>query len=195
MQDRSVITRNRILEKSFQLFLKNGYATTGVAQICEEAQVSKGAFYHHFPSKHDVFITILDLWTKELENKFALIKESPVSIPEKLTLMADSMNEIFIESENIPIFMEFWMQSMRDKSVSAKTIAPYFRFLRYFEELFQKGIEEGSLSSNTNTKNSARLLMSFAMGSIIQSMIEPAKNWPEITKSNLQILLNGITKE
>jgi AcrR family transcriptional regulator len=195
MQDRSEITRGRILQESFQLFLQKGYDTTGVAQICEAAQVSKGAFYHHFPSKHDVFLTILDQWTDALEKKFVTIQSSPENIPTKIQKMSDSLNEIFYESHNIPIFLEFWVQSMRDKSVSARTIAPYFRFLRYFEELIQQGITDGSFSTKIDSKSSARLLMSYAMGTILQCMIEPNLDWQSISKENIHSLISGMIKE
>lgn len=195
MQSRSQLTRNRIMETSFRLFLANGYDSTGVATICTEAKVSKGAFYHHFPSKHDVFLAILDYWLIDVERKFKAIEVSSLAIPEQLIQMAVSLNTIFSDPQKIPIFLEFWVQSIRDRSVSARTLAPYFRFLRYFELLVQKGIEEGSFSIATNIPQTARLLMSFGMGSILQSMIEPEKDWQNISKSNLDVILSGLQKE
>jgi hypothetical protein len=109
--------------------------------------------------------------------------------------MAVSLNTIFSDPQKIPIFLEFWVQSIRDRSVSARTLAPYFRFLRYFELLVQKGIEEGSFSTATNIPQTARLLLSFGMGSILQSMIEPEKDWQNISKSNLDVILSGLQKE
>lgn len=195
MQNRSQLTRERILQTSFDLFLQNGYDTTGVARICEEAQISKGAFYHHFPSKHDLFLAILDDWIEKLENRFLIIQTSTQSVPNQLKLMAETMKDIFSESVNIPIFLEFWMQSMRDESVSARTIAPYFHFVKYFEEVTRKGVEEGSFSSKVNPAQTARVLMAYAMGTIVQSMIEPEKNWQELSQSGLQDILSGLIKE
>ena len=62
MQKRAQLTRARILDVSTRLFSQNGYDATGVAEICAAASVSKGAFYHHFESKHSVFLAILDEW-------------------------------------------------------------------------------------------------------------------------------------
>lgn len=194
MQDRSQQTRSKILNTSFHLFLQNGYDTTGVAQICEEASISKGAFYHHFPSKHDVFLTILDEWIEALESRFRLIEDSELSVPQQIQQMASSLKDIFSESEKIPLFLEFWMQSMRDKSVSKRTLAPYFHFLNYFQHLIEKGVQEGSFDESTNSKETSRLLMSFAMGSILQSMLEPEKDWQMITESNLNSILSAIQR-
>ena len=59
MQQRSEETRTHILKAALDLFSKNGYDATSVANICQAAGVSKGAFYHHFASKHSVFQALL----------------------------------------------------------------------------------------------------------------------------------------
>ncbi|HPX96273.1 MAG TPA: TetR/AcrR family transcriptional regulator [Brevefilum fermentans] len=46
---RGADTRQSILDTALSLFSKNGYDATSVAEICQQAQISKGAFYHHFP--------------------------------------------------------------------------------------------------------------------------------------------------
>ena len=60
MQARSHETRSRILQSAIDLFSKEGYDATGVAEICTAAGVSKGAFYHHFPTKQALFLALLD---------------------------------------------------------------------------------------------------------------------------------------
>lgn len=43
--------RDRILEAARTLVLRHGFAATTVDSILESASASKGAFFHHFPSK------------------------------------------------------------------------------------------------------------------------------------------------
>jgi AcrR family transcriptional regulator len=195
MQSRSEETRERILLTSYSLFLQNGYDTTGVARICEEAKVSKGAFYHHFPSKHDVFLTILDTWIADLEIQFLAIQKEPLSVPEQFGRMADSLGDVFHESEQIPIFLEFWMQSMRDPTISAKTIAPYYKYVSYFAQLIEKGISEGSFSPDIKVEEASKLLVAFAMGTILQCMIDSkGENWRQLVQTNLSTILNGLKR-
>jgi len=63
MQQRSEETRKHILEAAQRLFSAKGYDATGVAEICQAAGVSKGAFYHHFLTKQAVFLVLLENWT------------------------------------------------------------------------------------------------------------------------------------
>ncbi len=48
-------TRERILKTSFDLFLRHGYDGTSLSRIVGASNVSKGAFYHHFASKADIY--------------------------------------------------------------------------------------------------------------------------------------------
>ena len=70
MQQRSMETRKRILDAAQSLFSQSGYDATGVAEICRAAGVSKGAFYHHFPSKQAIFLELLDGWLSRLDESF-----------------------------------------------------------------------------------------------------------------------------
>ena len=48
-------TRDYILRKSFELFLQKSYKEVTMKEIVEKTGLSKGAFYHYFPSKENVF--------------------------------------------------------------------------------------------------------------------------------------------
>lgn len=47
-------TRERLLEVCVDEFKRTGFARTEIAAIVEQAQVSRGSFYFHFPTKDDV---------------------------------------------------------------------------------------------------------------------------------------------
>jgi len=61
----------RIIETATRLFHRQGYNSTGINQIIEEAQVAKGSFYYNFKSKQDVCIASLnarhDYWFGQLQ--------------------------------------------------------------------------------------------------------------------------------
>lgn len=52
-------TKERIKETALRLFLKKGYAV-GINEIIRESGTSKGAFYHHFSSKNELFTDTVD---------------------------------------------------------------------------------------------------------------------------------------
>ncbi|WP_306368321.1 TetR/AcrR family transcriptional regulator [Nocardiopsis sp. CC223A] len=58
--------RDRILDSSRRLMRTRGYTALGVAEICSEAGVKKGSFYHFFDSKQALTVeTVEEHWAQE----------------------------------------------------------------------------------------------------------------------------------
>ncbi|MBN6185766.1 TetR/AcrR family transcriptional regulator [Aneurinibacillus sp. BA2021] len=55
-QQKGLRTKKRILHVALELFNKKGFSNVTVDEIIEQAETSKGAFYNHFKSKHDIFL-------------------------------------------------------------------------------------------------------------------------------------------
>jgi TetR/AcrR family transcriptional repressor of nem operon len=49
-------TRERLLETATRLIWQSNYDAVGINEICKQAGVTKGAFYHHFETKADLFV-------------------------------------------------------------------------------------------------------------------------------------------
>lgn len=59
-QDRGQATRTEILNVARRLFSRHGFHNTGIADIQEATGLTRGAFYHHFRSKEDLALAILE---------------------------------------------------------------------------------------------------------------------------------------
>jgi AcrR family transcriptional regulator len=57
--------REHIIEVAADLFLKQGYGATGIAQILEAAGVLRGSLYYYFPTKEDLLLATLE-WRKKM---------------------------------------------------------------------------------------------------------------------------------
>ena len=56
MQDRSATTINNILDAAGRLFTEKQYAEVSLREITEVAGVTKGALYHHFATKEELYL-------------------------------------------------------------------------------------------------------------------------------------------
>ncbi|MEJ3744781.1 TetR/AcrR family transcriptional regulator [Actinomycetes bacterium KLBMP 9797] len=68
-------TRQVLLRESRRLFASLGYGAVGLAQIVSAAGVTKGALYHHFDSKADVFRAVLEEVQHEVAEKVVAAAE------------------------------------------------------------------------------------------------------------------------
>jgi AcrR family transcriptional regulator len=59
-QDRSRVTRARLLESAVSCLAELGWSGATVAVVAEHAGVSRGATQHYFPTKQDLFIAALE---------------------------------------------------------------------------------------------------------------------------------------
>lgn len=59
-QDRSRVTRQRLLEATIDCLAENGWAATTVGVVATRAGVSRGATQHHFPTREDLITAALE---------------------------------------------------------------------------------------------------------------------------------------
>jgi AcrR family transcriptional regulator len=82
--ERSATTRGALLRAARELFAQKGYAATGREEIVEAAGVTRGALYHHFANKEDVFRAVFE----ELEAEtMAKVVEAAMGSPDPMSSM------------------------------------------------------------------------------------------------------------
>ena len=55
-----VDTRAALLEAGKNIMFEKGYSNTGIQEVLNSVGVPKGSFYHHFNSKEDFALKIID---------------------------------------------------------------------------------------------------------------------------------------
>ena len=191
MQQRSEETRTKIMESAIKMFSNRGYNKASVDDICTEAGISKGAFYHHFKSKQALFLALLDSWLQTIDNAIEASKDK--TAPETFMQMTEAFPYIFeTAGEGLPMFLEFWLQASRDKKIWDASIAPYRRYHRYFTSLIKKGVEEGYFVE-VDAELASRMIISTAMGLLLQSLLDPkGAKWEKVARESTSLLLNSL---
>lgn len=194
MQQRSEETRSRILESAVKLFSTQGYNKASVEDICTEAGISKGAFYHHFESKQALFRALLDGWLRTIDNAIEASRDK--TAPETFMQMIEAFPHVFeAAGDGLPMFLEFWLQASRDKKIWEASVAPYRHYHKYFTSLIKKGQEEGSFVE-VNPELAARMIVATAMGLLMQSLLDPkGADWENVARDSTTMLVNSFLRE
>jgi len=193
MRARAEETRERILAAAEDCFAHYGYDATGVAEICQRAGVSKGAFFHHFPTKQAVFLEILERWLAKLNEQLAALRAGGSTVPDALLQMAGMAKQAFeLARGRLLLFLEFLSKAARDPKVWQATITPYRHLRAFFAEMIEAGIAEGTLRP-VDPDAAANAILSLAIGLVLQAAMDPeGANWGQIAKGSMQVLLRGI---
>jgi AcrR family transcriptional regulator len=79
-QSRSEATRRMIINAAVDLFNEIGYPSTGMGDVIERVEVTKGALYHHFRSKESLALAIIDDYVSAQQRAFQRPSDSSPSL-------------------------------------------------------------------------------------------------------------------
>jgi AcrR family transcriptional regulator len=69
--EQSELTRGALVEAARALFSKRGYAAVSTEEIVQTAGVTRGALYHHFKDKQDLFTAVVEQVEQEVLERVA----------------------------------------------------------------------------------------------------------------------------
>lgn len=90
-QSRAVQTRKKILREAAQLFARKGFHDTKVDELIKAAEVTSGAFFHHFKGKDDLAFAVID---HHMEQRGRILDRIEKELPE-LTDVVDPLELAF----------------------------------------------------------------------------------------------------
>lgn len=140
----SETTIEKILDVSSKLFSQKGYMNTSIQNIVDEVGMSKGAIFHHFKSKEDIFYAVIDAQTKSSQKVVREWLDNMEGLSGKEKLEKILIRSI--EAEDLRTLDEPIAEKMDD----AKIILTMMRIdmndtVMLIGELIQEGNEDGSL--------------------------------------------------
>lgn len=168
--------KDNIIHESLKLFSLNGFINTGLSDILEAANTSKGGFYNYFASKEDLFYEVLAeaqrIWRDRVLRGLRETK-SPIERIKKLLL--NYRDNYLKDSRNFPggcIFITFSVELDNQRPHLAKEVNKGFVGLktmlgRYLDE----GKAQGELGEDVDTEAVTEILTAGMLGaSVIMSV-------------------------
>lgn len=61
-------TRGRLIETARDLFHRQGYTPTGIAQILKQAEANSGSLYYYFATKEDLLVAVLEWYRDHIKD-------------------------------------------------------------------------------------------------------------------------------
>ena len=92
--------RDALIGVGTELMRRSGYTATSVEQICTAAGLTKGAFFHHFPSKESLAEACLRNWQEQMASLHQSAAYQSIDDPaEKVLASIDFMIAVFADPE------------------------------------------------------------------------------------------------
>jgi AcrR family transcriptional regulator len=83
-------TKDKLLQVAFREFLMHTYKDVTLGHLVLELGVTKGAFYHHFSSKHDVFVQVVDAYLGSFDELFTREYDAEMKLADNLLVLIET---------------------------------------------------------------------------------------------------------
>lgn len=97
--EQAASTKAKIIAVARQLFATRGYAGTSTEEILEEAQVSRGALYHHFENKEALFAAVMEAVEVDITTATARARGNVTDPLKALCLAFNAFLDLACETE------------------------------------------------------------------------------------------------
>jgi AcrR family transcriptional regulator len=102
MYEKSQVTVTQILDAAQRSFVANNYNSITMTAIAQEASISKGAIYHHFKSKEDLFLQMMVRYLNGIQKLLRqAVDETVGEVRERLTQLTTAYLEQPLENQHV----------------------------------------------------------------------------------------------
>jgi len=194
--------RKHILERSAELFYKNGYSNVTVDEISKYADISKKTLYDYFLTKYDILNEIVTVLIIDTNKKLSEVVDNSalpftVKLRESFSVAAIAMSQITLN----------FMEDLRYKLPDIYYRLAEFKkqaVIRFFSKLIKEGRQNGYITKSINQELAIALFVSsiehLSDANFFNSLPDKIKNkYPrttqEIFNEFIHILYYGILSE
>ncbi|NLI44578.1 MAG: TetR/AcrR family transcriptional regulator [Chloroflexi bacterium] len=187
-------SREKILETAERLFSQDGYDATSVHEICMTAGVSKGAFYHYFSTKENLFLALMETWLDRMGKTLAGSDTAQMAFPENMLLMADHSVELFRTIErHFSVMIEFWKEAIKDPIIWERSVRPQQELLSKLKSQVAVAQQTNAVRRDVDALAAAHLLLACALGYLLQAALNPEHpDWTALARNGFELVVNEL---
>ena len=167
--------RERLVNAAVSMIRATSYNSVSVDELCRQADVRKGSFYHFFPSKRDLAVAAVDSWWESfshdlLEPAFQSDvppRERIIRCFEAAAQLHARVQERIGKVQGCPVGNMSVELSAQDELLRVKLDEALQRFAGYFQTALTEGIAQGDMPADMDVEGVSRGLLAFFYGSIM----------------------------
>jgi len=151
------MNRELILEAAAQIIRKKGFHAASMKDIADAVNLQKASLYHHFSSKQEILLALLDQALDLLIERFSAVITQDMPVDEKLCRAVRVYLGSLAEHADLAAVLLLEHRSL-DPEYHERHIPRRDRFERLWRDLIQEGVESG-VFHNTDPSMTVRALL------------------------------------
>jgi TetR/AcrR family transcriptional regulator, acrAB operon repressor len=192
------ITRQRLLEAALKVFSHQGYASTRLEDIAAEAEVTRGAIYHHFGGKAELYNAMVGEISSRTNHVIAEAIEEGGPFLDICRRMMIHLMAFVEENREFRAVMELTlfkteMVSELESGLQKKAEATQI-IIEQMSAFIRQGIESGEVRADLDPVEMAWSFLALQNGLIMTWLQAPrAFSLRETAPAAAEIFVNGIS--
>lgn len=181
--------REEIISAAKDLFWERGYEATSPRDIQEKSNAGQGSFYHHFRTKSDLAVAVMNEVVEDRIASFEALLAGAVDAKEKMIRFLNIPKEPFAGCR---IGRMVWDSAIDDEGIRQ----PLSRYFRHIEERLVSDLERDVLSGKLQCLLGPRelvlILLAAVQGSFTVSRATLEDRVGETTSSLIKLVENTV---
>jgi len=183
-QERGIRSRHSILEAAAAVFGERGYDAASTNEILARAGLTRGALYHHFPSKEAIAAALA-----EAQGDALVVPEQPV----KLQAVIDLTLSFSTRLQTDMVLRASVRLVVERSSFSASAQAPYNQSITVVEDLLRQAEKQGELLPGADLSEVAATIVGAFTGlQVMSEAYSSRKDLPARVSALWRLLLPGL---
>lgn len=166
MEKRSVSTKRKILNAMYDLVAEVGYDKASIGKICDRVGISKPSVYYYFPSKEEIFTTLLDSMFPSIDYQrdYSLIVNRDGFKAALIELGNTVIGGYRSDEKRRRVLAEVSIQANRIPAVQERQATATNRTMGALKDILSHGVEIGALPDGTDVMLYVQILYTVLEG-------------------------------
>jgi AcrR family transcriptional regulator len=189
---RSVQTRAALLRSASRLICELGMHGASIDRIAADAGYTKGAFYAHFASKEDLFLTMLDEhFATELARLDAVLSGTGDPAEEARNAAEDFLEHIDADPEWRRLYQEFATHAARNEEFRIEFAARQRDLRERMAAVFTRWAADFGVTPPVPPRDVAAMTFFMADGFLLDQLIDPELD-PTLYGRMFEVFMHGL---
>lgn len=196
-------TKEKIIRQALVYFNSNDYEKASLNEIAGALGVTKGAIYHYFGSKDELFRETALFTLDQLETQFQSLTRRPEGLTFQEALLGwfsfEEIGAAFMESMGIDIFSNYeknfymiFTALRKFPEIREKIGSIYISLMRNLEQMLKAARDQGELRQDVDTEALAFELTAYGEGAMLLRGFLPSLPLGRLSRRNFEDLWSRI---
>ena len=183
------------MDAAMKVFTKKGYSNARMDDIVIESGLSKGAIYHYYDGKKDVFLSLIEHWETQTFPDFYSRNGKERSAIDTLRDFSKEIIRVFRNRSYVfQAEVEFWSLANQDEEVRKRSQQLYEKIITLFELVINKGIREGEFDKVDSRITAIYILSVFQGINWFCIFKDNKKNAENYVNHSIDMIISGLCR-